>query len=472
MKPTSVIALLALGIAAASAAVGCGAGGDEGSTGEDEVRPVERAIIGAARPYVADKTLDGKKDKLDASQKARREVAWKSIAKVLKDGRIADSDVKVDSKRAKLPAFRTWYQKDDYERMFAKLYESHGAEARKARRPFTEAQIDAALEANATDRGSWADDAFEERLQAIDTKAAAQGLGGNARVSYSTGAVRHMMKSWAPLTRCARGEVTDDPLAEPKSPTLFSTCVDEEFPKDAAVIKAAWLRADFGGKVPVRSSSAEALTARMAGQVDEGGWGKGDPVNEQAPDESSIYSVKMADGASFRMPALHLITKELREWLWITIWWSPEPDTDFGADRPAAITQLGGPWKNYKMCVVTGYEEKDPDPTGGFPTGKGSLGDALKATYKGVGAPTWCSNQYIERGTHNAQTNCIGCHQHAGTQLRSEAVLADDKLFPDFGRTKIRKNFPADYLFAAVQPPESISNIMQTQVEHFDTIDR
>ncbi|MGC4071365.1 MAG: hypothetical protein QM760_02360 [Nibricoccus sp.] len=88
------------------------------------------------------------------------------------------------------------------------------------------------------------------------------------------------------------------------------------------------------------------------------------------------------------------------------------------------------------MCVVTGYEEKDPNPTGGFPTGKGSLGDELAATYKGVGAPTWCSNQYIERGTHNAQTNCIGCHQHAGTGLKSEAVLGDNATFPEFGRKR------------------------------------
>jgi hypothetical protein len=472
MKQAHLLGLLALGLAASSAAGGCSSATEEGASQADEVRGVERAILGPARPYSPDKTLDRQKDALDASQKARRDVAWKALAKVLKDGRIAEPGVKIDSKRAKLPAFRTWYQKDDYERMFAKLYEEHGKDARKARAPFTDAEIDAALAWNATDRGSWSDDAFEERLKQIDSRAAAQSLGGNARVQYSTGAVRHMMKSWAPLTKCARGEVADDPNAEPRSPSLFATCVDEEFPKDAAVIKAAWLRSDFDMKVPVRPTSAEALKARFAGTVDDGGWGRGDAANEQAPDEASIYTVKMTDGSSFRMPALHLVTKELREWLWITIWWSPEPDTDFGADRPESIVKLGGAWKNYKMCVVTGYEEKDPDPTGGFPTGPGSLGDALAAVYQGVGAPTWCSNQYVERGAHNAQTNCIGCHQHAGTNLRSEAVLGDPVAFPEFGRTKFRKNFPADYVFAAVQPPESIAQSMQIQVEHFDTVDR
>ena len=87
-----------------------------------------------------------------------------------------------------------------------------------------------------------------------------------------------------------------------------------------------------------------------------------------------------SDGTRFRMPAMHLVTKELREWLWITIWWSDKPDEDFGADRPDEITKLGGPWRNYKMNVVVSYEEKDPDPRGGF---DGSLGDALAATYDG-----------------------------------------------------------------------------------------
>ncbi|MBS2014129.1 MAG: hypothetical protein JST00_14660 [Deltaproteobacteria bacterium] len=463
------LSLLLIGGIAAVAA--CSAGEEAADSSADEVRTVERVILGAAKPYTPDRTLDGKIATLDASQKARREVAWKAIAKVLRDRRVADEDAVVDGKRGTVPAFRTWYQRDDIERMFGKLYEGLGKDARKARKAPTNAQIDAVMDWNATDRGSWGDADFEARLKAIDTRAALQGLGGNARVSYSTGMVRHMMKNWAPLTKCGLG-FTDNPSAEPAKPDNFAPCLDAEFPKDAAVIKAAWLRSDFGMKVPVRPTDADSLKARFAGTVDEGGWGKGDPANEASPTEDEIYTVKMTDGSSFRMPALHLVTKELREWLWITIWYSPEPNTDFGADRPESITRLGGPWKNYKMCVVTGYEEKDPNPTGGFPTGKGSLGDALAAVYKGVGAPTWCSNQYVERGAHNAQTNCIGCHQHAGTGLRSEAVLGDNTAFPEFGRTKIRKNFPVDYAFAALQPPESVAGLMQQQVEHFELVDR
>lgn len=469
MLPRRAAALLLL---AGAAAVAACSSTDDAGTGEDDVRTVERVIIGAAKPYTPDRALDGKIDSLNASQRARREAAWKAISKVLRDKRLADDDAVVDGKRGTIPSFRTWYQRDDVERMFAKLYEDLGKDARKARKAPTAAQIDAVLDWNAKDRGSWGDVDFESRLKQIDTKAALQGLGGNARVSYSTGLVKHVMKNWPSLTKCGRGEFTDAPTAEPTRPDNFAPCLDAELPKDAALVKAAWLRADFDMKVPVRPTDATALKTRFGGNVDDGGWGKGDPANEIAPPADQIYTVKMTDGSTFRMPAMHLVTKELREWLWITIWYSPDPNTDFGADRPAEIAKLGGPWKNYKMCVVTGYDEKDPDPTGGFPRGAGSLGDALAAVYKGVGAPTWCSNQYIERGSHNAQTNCIGCHQHAGTGLHSEDVLGDPARFPEIGKKKIRKNFPTDYVFAALQPPESIAGLMQSQVDHYDTIDR
>jgi hypothetical protein len=177
----------------------------------------------------------------------------------------------------------------------------------------------------------------------------------------------------------------------------------------------------------------------------------------------------MSDGTKFRMPALHLVTKETREWLWITIWWAPDADSDFGADRPAEIARLGAPWSHYKMSVVVAFEEKDPDPRGGF---DGSLGDALEAAYAGVGGPSWASNPYLEKGAPNAQSNCVGCHQHAGTQENSESILADPVRFPKASRTKVRKNFPMDYLWAVSSAPERLAGILDDQIKHYDTIDR
>ncbi len=77
--------------------------------------------------------------------------------------------------------------------------------------------------------------------------------------------------------------------------------------------------------------------------------------------------------------------------------------------------------------VASAFEERDP---AAFPEGHGGA--------------SWCSNPYLERGHGNAGSNCIGCHQHGGTELTSEEVL----LLPDHGRTLLRNNFPADYSWA------------------------
>ncbi|MDB5218417.1 MAG: hypothetical protein JWO86_6344, partial [Myxococcaceae bacterium] len=240
---------------------------------------------------------------------------------------------------------------------------------------------------------------------------------------------------------------------------------------DAALVKMSWYRATYGTQhlpLPTYDTSAKTLSAKMAAtDADQGGWGKG--VGTADPDDASIYTVGLSDGTKFRMPAMHLVTKELREWLWITIWWSDKPNEDFGADRPAEITNLDGPWKNYKMNVTVSYEENDPDPRGGF---DGSLGDALEAAYTGVGKPSWASNPYLEKGSPNAQSNCIGCHQHAGTNENSESILAAPDTFPQAARTRVRKNFPADYLWAVTSTPERLAGVIDDQVKHYDQVDR
>jgi mono/diheme cytochrome c family protein len=100
--------------------------------------------------------------------------------------------------------------------------------------------------------------------------------------------------------------------------------------------------------------------------------------------------------------------------MWITLWWSKDPDPD----------GLPGRWAHYKMCIVTAYQETDPS----LPAGS-----------------TFCSNPYLETGPRNVQTNCIGCHQHGGTALSNTTILG----YPDYGRPRSLSVFPYDYLWAA-----------------------
>jgi len=242
------------------------------------------------------------------------------------------------------------------------------------------------------------------------------------------------------------------------------TCLDGPQPRDAVIVKADWHR-DLGDGLPIFDTSAARMTQRLSSSAplwtDDGG---------ADPDPSLIYTATLPDtGAVFRMPGMHIMSKELDHWLWITLWWSPDPDSDFGADRPAEIAALPGPWKNYKMCVTTGYVENDPDPRGGF---AGSLGDALAAVSAargGQGGPSWCSNPYIELGAGNAATNCIGCHQHGGTDLLPENILVEQ---PHFGSTRVRNNFFTDYTWAIKGGRgEDLSSIVQAEVDYWDAND-
>ena len=97
-------------------------------------------------------------------------------------------------------------------------------------------------------------------------------------------------------------------------------------------------------------------------------------------------------------------------------------------------------------------------------------GGAFRGT--GVGKPSWVSNPYLEKGAPNAQSNCIGCHQHAGTNENSESILFAPDKFPQAARTRVRKNFPADYLWAVTSAPERLAGVIDDQVKHYDQVDR
>ncbi len=218
----------------------------------------------------------------------------------------------------------------------------------------------------------------------------------------------------------------------------WAPCLAAPFPLDAAIVKAEWRRAELAIEVAVHDTSAAGLAA-LADRDDT--WGEG--VGLVDPGEVDIYTLTLPEGgARYRLTGLHLMTKELDHWLWITLWWSTTPDDDFGADRPAAIDALGGPWGHYKMCVATMFTEGDDDPRGG--QGAGSLAEALAEVHQTAG-PSYCSNPYLEQGAGNARTNCIGCHQHGGTTIENELILADEAQFPGNGRLQVRNNFPADY---------------------------
>ncbi|WP_394844405.1 hypothetical protein LZC95_46050 [Pendulispora brunnea] len=402
----------------------------------DAVQAADRKILGAAQPFVADETLRAREEALRQSKRLRREAAWRTVEKILAPVALAESL----PNPSRVPSWQTWYDREDARRVFHRLYDGLGPQRRRARASFTEAELDAAFAWNTRaveELPNWPADRYRAYLASLDEAAEVAGVGGIARVAYSPATLRHLFGSYRPITDCLARGSSD-------AGSAWAPCLRAAFPSDAAVIKSSWVRADFGRKLPTYETSAEALAQRLS---PDGGVSWETPDSESNPGPEAIYTLKLANGNTYRLAGLHLITKELDHWVWTTLWWSASPDLDFGADRPASIE---GPWRHYKMCTVTAFDERDPAPGGGFDEHP-SLAGALAAVHSGEGAPTWCSNPYIERGEGNASTNCVGCHQHAGTSVLTSEILSDAARFPMRGRTLLRSDFPVDYAWTVNQ---------------------
>lgn len=447
----------------------------------------------------------------------------------------------------RIPRWQTWYGVEDLNRIFQYAYGSLNPEDKVARTPFSDDLIGAAIQYNNTQidrstrwplsrytdaamnlfgctleqRSGESDEDYEGRCAAARQSqfsgAAAPG-GGIAALTYSPAMVLHLMRNYGETLEC-KGDLLIDtwcdegPCEEPAD--NFSTCFKAEFPADAGhpwlvnvddpdsdnpgaglpaaggtvIMKATWARVGFGFDLPAFDTSADALRAR----IEPGARGLWDATGDRVhaapqgddpgyPGFDDIYTIKTASGAMYRLTGLHAMTKELRHWVWVSLWWSDEPDVDFGEDRPESFERLPGVWSNYKMCVVVDYMERDGqvlDRFADFPT----LQAALEATTPIAGAPTWCSNPYIEHEAGNARTNCIGCHQHAGTTYDEAinngqfmpfdlaAVIADESpnlsalnRYPSNGRVKRRNMFATDYSWAFSRL-DDLTELIRTEVE-------
>jgi mono/diheme cytochrome c family protein len=465
-----------------------------------------RQLAGIAAPYLADVTLSAQEERLASDMGFRRQVAWDILLRSLDpvpllglaDAANTNEEIELPNGQVpNVPRFQTWYGVDDFKRMFRRLFDGLGPEGRAARQPFSNEAIEEAEQWNAksAERSErWPLERFlmyvkklgvcSNNLSDADCAQSLQSnfsgaTSGNTRITYSPGTMKHLLKNYGSILKCLEGlDQVDFATLPENGDQNFSYCFEQEFPVDAVLIKAHWVRSDFGRKMPAFDTDADALQ-KVIGPGTLGDWVDGDRWVDPAPDK--VLTIRLKNTDTYRLGGLHIMTKELRHWVWITLWWSDNPDSDFGADRPAAVREKLDPvWSNYKMGVVVDYDERDPNPGLWF-TDKPSLADALNVANDGL---TWNSNPYIEHGRGNAKTNCIGCHQHGGSTFGPdlngdgnadpfdlELVIDSPILFPNNGRIKQRELFPADYLWST-QRVDKLSQVIATEVANYDHQDK
>ncbi len=443
----------------AGTAAGCSPLGQRSSA----LSVVDRSLVGGPAAYAADRSLAPREAQLASSQRLRRQAAWQIAERVLASMPLR---AELGAPEAALPAWQTWHAKDDLTRIFRRVYPELGASERAARAELGAGAVDAAWEWNdgaVQDFEDWTEARLDAYRSGIDSALEVAGLGGIHRVSYSPAASRHLLSSYDEVLGCMESDPAESDRLAASACTRAEhpapLCLESEFPDAAVLVKASWRRADLETRLPVFDTSARGLARRLS-SAHEFSWGSAD--GEADPSDDEIYTLRVPGGNVFRLAGLHIMSKELEHWFWITLWWSPEPSSDFGEDRPST---LPAPFDHYKLCSVVAFSEADPEPAADAAS-RPSLAAALAATHAGVGGPTWCSNPYLEAGAGNAATNCIGCHQHAGTQLRPADILGSAEEFPEFGRTEVRRTFPADYVFAPTQG-DNLGAMFEETEDHF-----
>lgn len=424
-----------------------------------EASPEGRLLIGRGQDYVP---LAGDPAQLAAtfqgSMAQRRQAAWRIVEAMLQPQHLTLNGTTYD-----VPLWHTWYEGMDgnpevqqrIEMFIAALAACAEDNCGKSRAEIAREVVAARPTKNLV--RSLAPGNFNQVLtQFRDTQANPDGALGRGFTLFSPSFLEHMLTEAEGVDRCSDRIAWDAP---PPSQDQFSPCMSE-FPRSAVMVKTNWQPLTAG--VPSPDTSPAGVRSAIRG----GTW---PTPQSSAANPSTIYAVEGTDGQRYGLASIHFATKDIREWVWISLWWSPEPNTDFGQDRPASIAQYnGGVWAHYKMCVTTAFEEGDPAPWSTF-AGQPQLAAALRAAHEEIstqaGTPpynrvtTWCSNPNLESHPGNARTNCIGCHQYPNTwnnlampnrrtRFSDTYTQAFAAQYPQFGRSRRRLNFPAEFAWS------------------------
>lgn len=433
-------------------------------------------------------------DRLAVSMQDRREFAWQVVEKMLLPQHVTllDGVTTVD-----VPLWQTWYEGaftpnaelDTVIQLYlSKLKRALDENPNADFEPIIKETIAEYSTKDLTD--TLTDDNLAQPLlqfRDVDMPGLSDRLGRGFTV-FSPAFVEHVLREAQGIDECDRSASAAD---DPPSDDQFSPCIDE-FPRSAVMVKTSWEELKTG--VAEHDTTAAGLT----NMFELGTWPSPPVLN---PTQTQIYTNVTKEGTAWGLKGIHFVTKDVREWVWVSLWWDPNAKTeDFGSDQPETLANYNhGVWANYKMCVTSAFAEKDAEPWTSFNGSRPELGASIKAVYDAIqkqidsgassdatalgtlfrppftppapvpleiaGAlgpwPTphnqqtsWCSNPNIETHPGNGRTSCIGCHQFPVTRneerndedtLFQNAILGD---FPQFGRAQYRANFPAEFAWS------------------------
>ena len=321
-----------------------------------EALPHNRYVIGTPAPWTPAALAP---DELGTSVTARRAAGWSVVARAMQPVPILDprsgrplTDA-ASGEPLTLPTWQTWYELSEFRAIFQDYYWRKLSAAQRrdlvadpvladqVLREFPRTPLEERWRTPAPGETLSPFERLLPQLASEPSLRSLNGVSGQGYTLFSPSLIRHYLLHYASVYRChgspAPGEVTG-------TSADFATCFGEAFPPDAVAIKATWARESDG--VAEFDTSARGLAQLMTPHAqggDEQSWTPLAGLRHPAADEAYTASTFLDDRrtATYRLTGLHIATKEIPDWLWVTLWWSPTPDTDFGEDRPSSLPPVG-----------------------------------------------------------------------------------------------------------------------------------
>ena len=313
--------------------------------------PQARAILGPAHTWPP---LELDAITLNESMTARRSAGWATVARALQRVPVIDPSTGEPMRDSRgevmsLPMWQTWYELNEFRKMMEDLWAQLTPEQKQQRRSDPEL-VDNIMRKHHQRKllSKWTrpDPEGKTRFQRLlsqirspEELSALNGVSGQGYTLHSPEVIRHYLLHFGEAVACQGQPPTH---ATENNDADLATCFGgKPFPKGAASVKATWNNGNDG--IAAFDTSAAGLS-RMLSQS-EPTWRpqRSEPLHY--PNAESIYSSYVFEddrpGPTFRLTGLHITTKDIPEWLWVSLWWAPNPDEDFGEDRPTSLAEQG-----------------------------------------------------------------------------------------------------------------------------------
>ena len=403
---------------------------------------------------------------LNTSMRARRQVGWEIVNRVL---------APVPAAGGAIPLWMTWYEQEDIAELYEAMLERRGrtgktdavAAVNDALRRKSEKNLNRSLASSRLGK-ILRQSTFPEHRDLGPHRTP-----GTGSIYYSPAYVAHLLANADRIANCdaeaypnpsSKASRRGGPLTGVSSipdiesvparlrpadqKNLYALCMDHEMPRDAVMVKTAWYparRSPRRGDIrptgddiwfpglryfQMDSAMAPRLSAGTAGEWIEKPylWPEGARMSPPGDGWNGAYLVTDERGQEWGLFGIHIAVKAIRNWIWVSLFRVAGDEWGWRGERgairePFSSRQITGSFYNYAMCVVSDFTEGDAAPWSTYQGGnrlEQMQADTLRAVAGVMRGSPWCSNPYIE--TSMARGNCIGCHQGSPDSFLPTAV--------------------------------------------------